>query len=616
MCSTAYVSSVSQNKKRNGIAMFAALIFIMVFMAMAAGLMSMSATNLQSADNHRNANAALNAALSGLEVAKYQILQAPVIETFTNTVSVEDADRMWHGHNGQGGLYGRLLAANLGGQSPGKANFSGGQEIKTGRAKAGRGNGPVNAQGNAWAWGWRRRENASFQLRFLRYDDDPFTIYVQSIGDDDGQITRTVQMQWKIAKKSKVLEYAVASRGRIWLDEGSVVHGPLYSTWNRPEIGPGIETSPGTEVHGTINTPITVDDVEANNIQMETLGDNGNPMFHFGVDAYDLDGNPAFGTYGPVDDNGYLLDTALNPVFDENGNRIAQDFANRYYSEEDYAKGYHENINYDVPFTNDMEGMRPEDYDTSNYKAMCSTIGSYDRTVTEYFPYAEGNYSQPKNSSSFKYTRRVYENRTFSNVSVPQGQHALFKNCTFENILFIEARTNYNTNINTNYSQTNNIRFEDCTFNGVIVTDVPSSTNHYSWWMRNSLTFTGESIFENTSSIQEATLLAPNFNINIGSTAQVGDTSNNIIKGALVGGIVDVYGNAEIHGTIISMYDTSAFTSGYITNTGDLEDGGSESNGNIEGQITIIPDPSQLLPSGIKSPVVFVSDRFSYVEVR
>lgn len=595
--------------------MVAAMIFIMVFMAMAAGMLSMSSANTQSAANHRNANAALNAALSGLEVAKYQVLQTPVFETFTNTVSAEDADRMWHGHNGQGGLYGRLRNANLGGKAD-KQLFDGGEEIRTGRIFSK----PGNAQGVAWAWGLRGRESAAFQLRFFRCDGDPFTIYVQSIGDDgddeDGRrITRTVQMQWGIAKKSDVLQYAVASRGRIWLDEGSVVHGPLYSTWDRPEIGPGIETSPGTEVHGTINTVIDQEDYQANGIQMETLGINGNPMFYYGMDAYDAFGNPASGTYGPVDDFGYLLDTGLNPVYDDNGNRIFGDYGNRYYSSDDYVKGYHENVNYDVLFSDDMEGMRPEDYDTGDYKAMCSTIGTHDSTTIEYFPHAEGNYSQPA-SGSYEYNRRVYENRNFNNVTVPQGQHALFRNCTFEGVLFIETRTNYNTNVNQNYSQTNNIRFEDCTFNGVIVTDVPGSTNHSSWWRRNALTFTGQSTFENISSIQEATVLAPNFNINIGSTAQVGDTSNNIIKGAVVGGIVDVYGDATIHGTIISMYDTSAFASGYITNIGDREDGGSESFGNIKGKITVIPDPTQMLPSGIKSPVVFVIDKQSYTEVR
>jgi hypothetical protein len=64
------------------------------------------------------------------------------------------------------------------------------------------------------------------------------------------------------------------------------------------------------------------------------------------------------------------------------------------------------------------------------------------------------------------------------------------------------------------------------------------------------------------------------------------------------------------------MYDTSAHSSGYVTNIGDAEDGGSETNGNIEGQIQITPDPDQLLPSGIKSPVVYKINRQSYTEVR
>ena len=557
--------------KHSGIALVAAMIFIAIFMAVSAGMLSMSSVNIQSAANHRYANSALNAGLSGLEVARYHIQQAPVIETYSNTVSVEEADRMWHGANGQGGLFGRLKSVSLGGKAD-KQNFADnqgvGQEIVTGFVPFTK---PGNAQGNAWAWGLRRRGNASFQLRFFRYEADPFTVYVHSIGrDGEGNetITRTIEMKWLIAKQSSVLSYAVASRGRIWVEQGTVVHGPLFSTWNRPEISAGIQTSDDTIVHGTINTVIPLEALQDNGIQMETLDENN------------------------------------QPVFDEDGHRV--------YSSEDTIQGQHEGINYDVPFSSDMPGMRPEDYDTREYKDQCSLIGNYDYTVTEYFPYAEGDYTQPKSSSSFRYTRRVYDNRTLNNVRVPQGQHALFKNCTFEGILFIETRSNYYNSA----SYTNNIRFEDCTFNGVIVTDVPSSTNHYSWWMRNALTFTGHSIFENTSHIQEATVLAPNFNVNIGSTAQVGDNSNSIIKGAVVGGIVDVYGDATIHGTIISMYDTSAHSRGYVTNIGDAEDGGSESNGTIEGVIDITPDPDQLLPSGIKSPVVYKINRHSYSEVR
>lgn len=560
----------SSNKKkiRRGMALVAAMIFVMVFMAVSVGMMTMSSTNIQSAANHRYANSALNAALSGLEVARYHIQQAPVIETYSNTVSVEEANQMWDN------LFDKLHSAKLGGKTE-KKNFEGRTEIRTGWVSMNESATPGNAQGVAWAWGLRRRGSASFQLRFSRDEAEPFIVSVHSIGrdsesDDEQTITRTIEMKWLIAKQSAVLEYAVASRGRIWVEQGSIVHGPLFSTWNRPEISAGIQTAADTIVKGTINTAIPLEDLQKHRIQMETLDENN------------------------------------QPVFDEEGNRV--------HSPKDTIQGQHDGINYDVPYNDDMPGMRPEDYNTREYKEQCDSIdsiGNYNYTVTEYFPYAEGDYTQPKSRSSIKYTRRVYKNRTLNNIRVPQGRHALFKNCTFEGILFIEARSNYSDSA----SYTNNIRFEDCTFKGVIVTDVPSAPSNYAWWMRNSLTFTGESTFENISSFQEATVLAPNFNVNIGSTAQVGDNSNNIIKGAIVGGIVDVYGDATIHGTIISMYDTSAHSSGYVTNIGDAEDGGSETNGNIEGQIQITPDPEQLLPSGIKSPIVFKVLGNSYTEV-
>jgi hypothetical protein len=101
------------------------------------------------------------------------------------------------------------------------------------------------------------------------------------------------------------------------------------------------------------------------------------------------------------------------------------------------------------------------------------------------------------------------------------------------------------------------------------------------------------------------TILAPNFNVNLGNTNPV-QGEDNVLTGAIVGGIVDVRGNAQIYGTIISMYDTSSYPSGYVTNIGaTVGDGGSESTepGDI-GTITIIPSPSNMLPSGVATPIV------------
>jgi len=83
-----------------------------------------------------------------------------------------------------------------------------------------------------------------------------------------------------------------------------------------------------------------------------------------------------------------------------------------------------------------------------------------------------------------------------------------------------------------------------------------------------------------------------------------------------VGGIVDVRGNAQIYGTIISMCDTSQWSSGYVTNIGaTLADGGSETTelGDI-GVISITPEADTMLPSGITSPIIIRPNPQSYSE--
>ncbi len=520
--------------RRRGIALMLSLLFLAVFGTLTLGMFTMSAANAQMASNHHGSNTAMGAALSGLECAKYLIARTPTFSTNRNTVTDSEADQIW------ANLCATVRNTAVGGLTvadPARFTDAGGSgdEMLTGAVNFG-------ATGE------------HFNVRFYRYDDDPRTLHVASVGLDD-QIRRTVQMDVRVTKEAQVLNYAIASRGRMWVTQNSIIHGPIYSTWNRPDVGAGIETTADTIVEGTINTAISLEDLQAHNLQMETLDENN------------------------------------QPVFDEWGNRVV--------SPEDAIQGRHEGINYDVQ-CDDMPGMRAEDYDTSTYKGLCSTIGEHSRIQTEYFPHAEGDFGTPSSSSSKRYYRRVYEDQTFSNVTIPKGTHALFKNCTFENVLFVETNQTYQDST----SLTNNIRFEDCNFNGAIVTDVPSTSTHWSWWTRNVLYFTGEATFQNQSQFQETTILAPNFNVNLGNTGEFEEGGGNELHGAIVGGIVDVRGNAEIHGTIISMFDTSAYSSGYITNIGAADDGGSEGAGYAGGTIEITPDPDQLLPSGITTPII------------
>ncbi|OQA00170.1 MAG: hypothetical protein BWY71_00799 [Planctomycetes bacterium ADurb.Bin412] len=544
-----------------------AIIFVTLFSVLAISFTAMSNMNVQMSRNHRDLVLAQAAAESGLQYARYLVNSyVPPAAAYSprNTVTAEEAASSF-------GYFVTHVQTLLDG-SPILAGQGIYQDLSAGLLQ-------VPASG---AIGYVSDGTATFSLRFefvAGDEDNPHRMIVTSTGFQD-QLSRTVRLSFPIQKNSSVLQYAIAGRGRLWLTGDCTVDGDIFSSWDRVDLSP-FNVTADSHINGTINTVLTLDQVLAQSWQMETLDEDG------------------------------------NPVFDENGDRV--------YSTEDEVQGYHEGINYGQQDM-DMPGMDIADYDTSAYKAAIPTTirsgtasliadGILGKTgvptVTEYFPHAAGNCGQAV-SGSQTLTRYKYENKTLRNVRVAAGTQALFKNCTFEEVLYVDCSTSGPTSTASTY---NNIRFDNCTFNGTIITNVPQALNS-NWWKKNCLYFTGSATFQNNSSVPEATILAPHFNVNLGNTNPVeGDT--NQLTGAIVGGIVDIRGNAEIHGTIISMSDTTSYTSGYVTNVGaTLGDGGSETTepGDV-GVIHITPDPDKMLPSGIQTPIVILSDGNSYVEL-
>jgi hypothetical protein len=528
-------------QNRRGTVLIISMIFVLIFSALAVSMVSISGTNVQLASNQCKVNSALSAALSGLECGKYIINTVTLDKTGYNFVSDAEANQVWSDlcqHLQDVGLDGQTVSSS----SRFTDSLGSGDQIITSPIDFG-------------------SPNVAFSIRFYRHDDDCRTIKLQAIGSD-GEVTKNITIDMKITKDRQVLNYAIASGGRMWLTGDTTIHGDVFSSWDRPEISPYNMTS-DSRVEGTINTVLTLDQIQAQDYQLETLDEDGNPMF------------------------------------DEEGNRI--------YSPEDEIQAYHEGINYGQTCEN-MPGLDISDYDTDSYNSDLTTIPTCptSQRVVEYFPHAAGNYSQPRDGSSTSFTRHVYQNQTFTNALLPNNRHALFRNCTFEGVLYVDC-----SKTSTSKSYTNNVRFENCIFNGTIITDVPQSFN----WKNNCLYFTGEATFNNQSGIQEATILAPHFNVNLGNTNPQ-QSDNNILTGAIVGGIVDVRGNAQIYGTIISMCDTTQWSSGYVTNIGaTLDDGGSETTelGDI-GVIAITPEEDKMLPSGIMSPIVIKPLQNTYSE--
>lgn len=526
--------------KNHGTVLIVSMIFIAIFSALAVSMAAMSGTSIQLASNLHKINSALSAAQSGMECGKYIIANTTLPSTSHNTVTTAEADAAWNS-----------LCTQVQNQP-----WVAGQAQQTATQ--------ITTPGTNFG-----AADALFQVRLTR--SGTHEIMLEGIGND-GQVSREVSISMTITKDREVLNYAVASRGRMWLTGQSTIHGDVFSDWNRPEISPFNMTS-DSAVLGTINTVLTRNEIESHGYQMETLDSDGNPI-------------------------------------DANGLPLGNNYVDRYYGPSDEIQAYHEGINYGQPNDN-MPGMDIADYNTDEYTTGLTDIPSCPSgsRELEYFPHAAGNYNYPRDGTPSRtpdriLDRYVYENQTFSNAKLPSNYNALFRNCTFEDVLYVDCSKSGSTNYN-------NVRFENCTFNGVIVSNVPQVFK----WMHNTLYFTGTATFENQSSIQEATVLAPHFNVNLGNTNPT-QGENNIITGAVIGGIVDVRGNAQVYGTILSMCDTSQWSSGYVSNIGaTLDDGGSETVevGDV-GVIDITPDKDKMLPSGISSPIVIQPNQNTYSE--
>lgn len=546
--------------KRSGMVLIISLIFIVVFSSLSLALMEMSVVNAKVSYNHQRSNSAMNGALSALECGKYIIAAFnlnPVSDTTQDEITAEQGDAVWSA------LCSKVRELHLGCETessiPDPARFAddSGDYLTT----------PAITYGAT---------GETFSLTFSRYDSSPGTIVCQGTGAD-GQISRKVSIDFSITKDTRVLEYAVASKSRVIVTGDSTIDGDIYSTWNRPEVATPFEIEAESTINGTVNTVIA-----KNNYMAESDDYVG----------YDLE----------------TLDEEGNPVYDENGERVV--------SSGDKVQGQHDGVNYDQPI-HQMPGFEASDYDTSSYAEATTYLEledttGYDNRETEYFPHSADSFNVRQNWSSRKLNRYVIEGtsdspKVVSNRKLKAGSNALFRNCVFEGVLYLESDPG-------SVGEYNNVRFENCTFNGTIVTDVPDDFE----WTKNVLYFTGDAMFDNQH-MEEATILAPNFNVNIGNAKEVQDGSESILKGLVVGGIVDIRGNANVDGTILSMYDPSSQSGAgaYGTNVGFSNENNEAAVplDNETGTINIHPAAGRRLPAGVKSDIVLTAQMVTYREI-
>jgi len=258
------------------------------------------------------------------------------------------------------------------------------------------------------------------------------------------------------------------------------------------------------------------------------------------------------------------------------------------------------------------------------------------------------------------YDRPVYENMTFRNVRIPKGTNALFRNCRFIGVTYIETAAD-NTDPMFNFAGmmeatgepkhpdreatvdgstvtdtktvSNNVRFHNCTFEGNIVSDTPDEFTH----VRNKVAFTGKTDFkiddssELTSSekllFKRATILTPHVSVEMGTFIAPYDSNERIdLSGTIVGGVIDMRGNVYVNGSVITTFEPKSNTGpvlgetspqfnttlGYFSSAaGDKE---SELPQNGIGIIQVRYDPTIPLPDGILGPIEIRPVLTSYFE--
>jgi hypothetical protein len=268
-------------------------------------------------------------------------------------------------------------------------------------------------------------------------------------------------------------------------------------------------------------------------------------------------------------------------------------------------------VKYDQPAVMDLDA---EDFNTQPLKDQCSTAN---------LPAADasGVSLGMWNLSGKKWENWNGENgkEKLNNIVVPKGTNPYFKNCTFTGITYIEVDEDTESPTNSNQ---NGVVFEDCTFEGPVITGVPKQMR----WDYNSMEYRGKTTFNNTA-IQAAlggvTLMAPNYNVNIGGSEDTGGggTGDSAVCGLVVGGVVDVYDKISVKGTVVSMADVvyqgepiMNKSWGWVTGT----DVCGSNLGNVDGSSEIVdiwPDPDNVMPLGMLKRYVVEIDSGSFTDV-
>lgn len=321
----------------------------------------------------------------------------------------------------------------------------------------------------------------------------------------------------------------------------------------------------------------------------------------------------------------------------------------------------------------DMFDFGPQDFDITTLANMATGSLSNQAALqaAEHDP-GDPNSPQPLGSQVFEpvpfgaahpydyYDRPIYKNMTFNNVTIPKGTNALFENCRFIGVTYIETEAN-NDDVLYQYAGmqesdgtfkypdkiaivngqpvantkdvSNNLRFHACTFEGCVVSTAPKEYTH----ARNKIAFTGKTQFKIDESTElsasekalykRSTIMAPHYSVEMGTFVSPADSNETVkLTGTIVTGMLDMRGQVKVTGTILTTFEPTSdvgpvigetspqfnTTLGYFpSSAGDLE---AEVPNNGIGVIHVKYDPTIPLPDGILGPISIEADATTWFE--
>ncbi|HVT90163.1 MAG TPA: pilus assembly PilX N-terminal domain-containing protein [Tepidisphaeraceae bacterium] len=262
--------------------------------------------------------------------------------------------------------------------------------------------------------------------------------------------------------------------------------------------------------------------------------------------------------------------------------------------------------------------------------------------VTEHTPYGSTTYQAT-------YKRPVFKNMVFTNVQIPKGMNALFQNCTFQGVTWVEtehdimsgASVTTDPNNGKTWAQAkvsgsgsfskdsvlissgtpttgqmitsgsqngNNLRFDSCEFDGPIAGTDATAYTHFA----NSWEFTGSTMFDNQID-QTATIISPNVNIEMGSFTDPSHSPSTLI-GVVVAGNLDIRGTSNVDGAIIITGDGAGNTTLGYFGPDDAQSTPSAMPEGGFGKLNIRYNPYRALPDGINIAIDITPTTSTYSE--